>query len=99
MATLTVTRFVSDVSGNEIDPEQAVRITVQYPDDPDHVRQIDCSIEEAGAFADKGTVVAKRGRKKDAKPGEAKPEGEGETPAEDEGETAAEDDTPAGKRR
>lgn len=66
MAKTVVTTFVSDVSGKELKEEEAVRITVTYPDDRDHMRVIDCTVDEAKAFADKGTVVSRRGRKKDA---------------------------------
>lgn len=65
MAKTVVTSFVSDISGAELKESEAVKITVQFPDDPDHIRVIDCSVAEAKNFADKGTVVAKRGRKKD----------------------------------
>lgn len=58
-----VTRFVSDLSGDEIPEGQAATIRITHEDRRRPTYELDVTAEEAAELGRKGKQVARRGRK------------------------------------
>jgi hypothetical protein len=67
MARKTITRIVSDLSGDEVAEDQAWTMTLTPPDGRRNKVQLDISESEAQEFAAKGTEIKRRGRKPGSK--------------------------------
>jgi hypothetical protein len=61
MARKTI--FVSDLSGREINPNEAATVTISYADARRGVVKLDVNANEVADLAAKGTKQARRGRK------------------------------------
>lgn len=67
MARKVVESFVSDLSGEEIDPKDAWVMELTPPDARSNKVRLDISSAEAEAFRSKGTEIRRRGRRPGSK--------------------------------
>jgi hypothetical protein len=63
MARQVTTIIVSDLSGDQIPEDQAVKMTLEYNDGRRNKRELDLSEAEAAQFTAKGREIKRRGRK------------------------------------